>query len=63
MPRLAAGEDYSSVIAYFVGLIDRELDLFLAAFAAVFRRHMQVVASGRWSFDEEAKTARRKSWR
>jgi len=58
-PRLITGEDYSSVIAYFVGLIDRELDLFLAAFGAVFRRHMQVVASGRWSFDEEAKTARR----
>ena len=59
MPRLAAGEDYSSVIAYFVRLIDRELDVFLSAFGAVLRRHIQLVASGRWSFDEQAGTARR----
>jgi adenylate cyclase len=58
-PRLAAGDDYSDVIAYFAGLVNRELDLFLAAFRAVLRRHIQVVASGRWSFDPDARTARR----
>jgi class 3 adenylate cyclase len=58
-PRLAAGEDYSDVIAHYAGLINRELDQFLTAFRAVLRRHIQVVASGRWSFDPEARTARR----
>ncbi len=59
MPRRNAGVDYSEVVSQYSSLAEAQLGSLLAVFDAVFRRHMVAVASGDWSFDPEARAARR----
>jgi adenylate cyclase len=58
VPRVRAGVEYSKVVAEYCELAQNQLDAFVAVFEAAFRRHLVMVASAGWSFDEEASAAR-----